>query len=191
VTTERDALARLLDSITAWGCSEGDDLSWPPDVTMSLLAAKDALAAPPAPERAEIERLVAALAKHASERGSCPDRGMCLTPHVANEDAARASLLAAFDRALAAQDGLRERVAALERAAGAVEEPLRLMLHACQGPLADLVRRCHRDLPHNHDTLRVIRSSMERLTAAHGDLAAALRALSTPAAPKKETEHHE
>jgi hypothetical protein len=142
--------------------------------------------APPAPERAEIERLVD---EYVDARDECMISGSGID--YARSRAAREALLAAFDRALAAQDGLRERVAALERAAGAVEEPLRLMLHACQGPLADLVRRCHRDLPHNHDTLRVIRSSMERLTAAHGDLAAALRALSTPAAPKKETEHHE
>ena len=64
----------------------------------------------------------------------------------------------------------------LARAAAAVEEPLRLLLHACQGPLADLVRRCHQDLPHNHDALRVIRGAMENLTARHAALAAALTA---------------
>jgi PHP family Zn ribbon phosphoesterase len=77
------------------------------------------------------------------------------------------------DREIAA---VKRKAAALQAAAARIEEPLRMMLHAAQGPLADLVRRCHRDLPHNHESLRIIRDCMQDLTERHADLAVALRA---------------
>jgi hypothetical protein len=104
--------------------------------------------APPAQGRGEIEALLAVF--EANTRYVVIAKEADLNAAVEREDAARAALLAAFDRALAAQDGQRERVEAL---AGEVEGA---------------------DFPWPRETL-----------------VEAIRALSTPAAPKKETEHHE
>jgi hypothetical protein len=116
--------------------------------------------APPAPERAEIERLVGKYG--AQERRWAAGDGDTFKPQ---RDAALVLLLAAFDRALADQDGLRE---ALEEAAQDLVEA------AWDGDAA----------PGGEAWWGVNDEHFQPLANALD----ALRALSTPAAPKKEND---
>jgi hypothetical protein len=121
--------------------------------------------APPAQGRGEIERLLAVF--EANTRYVVIAKEADLNAAVEREAAARASLLAAFDRALAAQDGLRE--ALLSLAKEWEDEAARR---------DEATQRAH---AHERAGLR-LGASFER------EHARRLRALSTPAAPKKEND---
>jgi hypothetical protein len=93
-------------------------------------------------------------------------RGRDTGPDKKRMDKAEAAVLAAFDRALADQDGLRERVAEVVRRAGLPVTPSVTGLPATEKECAAAMAKCVR---------LVVDHVMEPL-----------RALSTPAAPKKD-----